>query len=62
MDREEGHLRCRRAGDVLAQGVGCGLMGAGIAQVAAQVGYDTIIYEHVALTNYRESNVEVRAC
>jgi 3-hydroxybutyryl-CoA dehydrogenase len=34
--------------------VGCGLMGAGIAQVAAQAGYDTIIYEHVALTKYRE--------
>jgi len=33
--------------------VGCGLMGAGIAQVAAQAGYDTIIYEHVALTKYR---------
>ena len=25
--------------------VGCGLMGAGIAQVAAQAGYDTIVRE-----------------
>jgi len=25
--------------------VGCGLMGAGIAQVAAQAGYDTIVCE-----------------
>jgi len=30
--------------------VGCGLMGAGIAQVAAQAGYDTIMREQKKLT------------
>jgi 3-hydroxybutyryl-CoA dehydrogenase len=34
--------------------VGCGLMGAGIAQVMAQVGYNAIICEHVTLTKYSE--------
>ena len=29
--------------------VGCGLMGAGIAQVAAQAGYDTIVCEQKKL-------------
>ncbi len=29
--------------------VGCGLMGAGIAQVAAQAGYDTIVHEQKKL-------------
>jgi len=40
LNLKEEHMNIREVGVV-----GCGLMGAGIAQVAAQAGYDTIVRE-----------------